>query len=145
MEAAGVKAGHSFLQFMAQFADLSGEDGTNADSLCKCIRLVMQSCSGALCQLAWPRHQEFRPLVRTVLDIWLPLAMGCATVIAPAEQMKDVEAVRGLIARHGVTCMTTVPSMFQVLVCSALNQTNRLQESHKEPSMHVCLPSDRLF
>ena len=67
------------------------------------------------------KASRIRLLVRTVLDIWLPLAMGCATVIAPAEQMKDVDAVRGLIARHGVACMTTVPSMFQVLVCSALN------------------------
>ncbi len=50
----------------------------------------------------------------SVLDLWLPLAMGCATVIAPAEQMKDVDVVRGLIARHRVACMTTVPSMFQV-------------------------------
>lgn len=49
-----------------------------------------------------------------VLDIWLPLAIGCATVVAPAEQMKDVEAVRNLIFSHHVTCMTTVPSMFQV-------------------------------
>jgi non-ribosomal peptide synthetase component F len=42
--------------------------------------------------------------------------MGCGVVIAQSEQMKDVEAVRNLIMHHGVTCMTTVPSMFQVLV-----------------------------
>lgn len=46
--------------------------------------------------------------------------MGCATVIAPSEQMKDVEVVRGLITRYEVTCMTTVPSMFQV--CSLGSQ-----------------------
>ena len=67
--------------------------------------------------------KEFRPLVLTVLDIWLPMAMGCATVIAPAERMKDVEAVRGLIARHGVTCMTTVPSMFQVPTDGHISET----------------------
>jgi non-ribosomal peptide synthetase component F len=53
-------------------------------------------------------------LLIAVLDIWLPLAMGCAVVIAPSEQMKDVEAVRNLIATHGITCMTTVPSLYQV-------------------------------
>ncbi len=50
----------------------------------------------------------------SVLDLWLPLALGSPVVIATAEQMKDVEAVRSLIMRHRVACMTTVPSMFQV-------------------------------
>lgn len=116
VEAAGVNAGQPFLQFMAHFADLSGEHkslqslcplqtylGVTADRFC-----YLPSDAAERCKLSrWSCNAA-------VLDIWLPMAMGCATVIAPSEQMKDVEAVRNLISRHSVTCMTTVPSMFQV-------------------------------
>lgn len=50
----------------------------------------------------------------SVLDFWCPLAMGCAVVVAPAEEMKDVERVAALVQQHSIASISIVPSMCQV-------------------------------
>ncbi len=50
----------------------------------------------------------------SVLDLWLPLTMGCAAVFAPAEDMKNPVAVRDLLQQHSIASIMMVPSMFQV-------------------------------
>ena len=54
----------------------------------------------------------------TVLDFWTPLALGCAIVVAPAEEMKDVERVAALVQQHQIASISMVPSMCQVTLCS---------------------------
>ena len=50
----------------------------------------------------------------SVLDFWCPVAMGCAVVVAPAEDMKDVERVAALVQQHSIVSISIVPSMCQV-------------------------------
>ena len=50
----------------------------------------------------------------TVLDLWVPLAMGARVVIASADECKDMARVRSRISQHGVTAFTGVPSALQV-------------------------------
>jgi hypothetical protein len=47
----------------------------------------------------------------------MPLVMGCGLVVAPAEQIKDPDTMRGLINQHNVVYLCMVPS--QVQVCFA--------------------------
>ena len=57
----------------------------------------------------------------TVLDFWTPLSLGCAIVVAPAEEMKDVERVAALVQQHQIASISMVPSMCQVsaaMLCS---------------------------
>ena len=37
-----------------------------------------------------------------VLDFWVGLAAGCSIVMAPSQQLKDVEAVSALIQQHSI-------------------------------------------
>jgi enterobactin synthetase component F len=67
----------------------------------------------------------------TVLDWWTPLALGCALVVAPAEEMKDVERVAALVQQHQIASISMVPSMCQV---SAVT----LRSHYRAPSLlHV--------
>ena len=50
----------------------------------------------------------------TVLDFWTPLSLGLAIVVAPAEEMKDVERVAALVQQHQIASISMVPSMCQV-------------------------------
>jgi non-ribosomal peptide synthetase component F len=50
----------------------------------------------------------------SVLDFWSPIAMGCAVVVAPAEDMKNVERVAALVQQHYIASISIVPSMCQV-------------------------------
>jgi non-ribosomal peptide synthetase component E (peptide arylation enzyme) len=45
-----------------------------------------------------------------------PVAMGCAVVVAPSEQLKDVERVAALIQQHSIASTSIVPSMCQALL-----------------------------
>jgi acyl-CoA synthetase (AMP-forming)/AMP-acid ligase II len=56
----------------------------------------------------------------TVLDFWTPLALGCAIVVAPAEEMKDVERVATLVQQHQIASISMVPSMCQVSAAVAI-------------------------
>ena len=47
-------------------------------------------------------------------DLWCPLAMGCALVVAPAGEMKDVARVVALVQQHSIASVSIVPSMCQV-------------------------------
>ena len=51
-----------------------------------------------------------------VLDFWVGLAAGCSIVVAPAQQLKDVEAVSALIQQHSVVSTSFVPSVCQPLL-----------------------------
>ena len=53
----------------------------------------------------------------SVLDFWCPIAMGCAVVVAPAEDMKNVEQVTALVLKHSIASVSIVPSMCQVTRC----------------------------
>ena len=50
----------------------------------------------------------------SVMDIWLPLSMGCGIVVAPADDIKDPNIARQLIERHHVVFLMITPSHFQV-------------------------------
>lgn len=52
----------------------------------------------------------------SVCDFWAPVSMGCAVVVAPAEQLKDVERVAALCRQHSIASTTMVPSMAQVII-----------------------------
>ena len=47
------------------------------------------------------------------MDIWLPLSMGCGIVVAPADDIKDPDTARALVAQHRVVFLMIVPSHFQ--------------------------------
>ena len=49
-----------------------------------------------------------------MMDIWLPLTMGCGLVVAPSNDLKDPDTARALIKQHGVGFLCVVPSHFQV-------------------------------
>ena len=53
----------------------------------------------------------------SVMDIWLPLSMGCGIVVAPAGDIKDPDIARRLIQQHGVVFLMITPSQFQVCTC----------------------------
>ena len=53
----------------------------------------------------------------SIMDIWLPLSMGCGIVVAPADGIKDPDIARHLIKRHGVVFLMITPSQFQVCTC----------------------------
>ena len=53
------------------------------------------------------------PTDGSVMDIWLPLSMGCGIVVAPADDIKDPDTARALIAQHRVVFLMIVPSHFQ--------------------------------
>ena len=53
----------------------------------------------------------------SVLDFWCPIAMGCAVVVAPAEDMKDVEQVAAMVLENSIASVSIVPSMCQVTCC----------------------------
>ncbi len=48
------------------------------------------------------------------MDIWLPLSMGCGILVAAADDIKDPDTARQLIARHSVAFLMITPSQFQV-------------------------------
>jgi enterobactin synthetase component F len=50
----------------------------------------------------------------SIMDIWLPLSMGCGIVVAPADDIKDPDIARRLIKQHGVVFLMITPSQFQV-------------------------------
>ena len=50
----------------------------------------------------------------SMMDIWLPLTMGCGLVVAPSNDLKDPDTARALIKQHGVGFLCVVPSHFQV-------------------------------
>ena len=50
----------------------------------------------------------------SVMDIWLPLSMGCGIVVAPADDIRDPNLARQLIAQHSVSFVMMTPSQFQV-------------------------------
>jgi non-ribosomal peptide synthetase component F len=51
-----------------------------------------------------------------VLDFWVGIAAGCSIVVAPSQQLKDVEAVAALIQQHSVASTSFVPSICQPLL-----------------------------
>jgi non-ribosomal peptide synthetase component F len=51
-----------------------------------------------------------------VLDFWVGVAMGCSIVVAPSEQLKDVERMAALIQQHSIASTSFVPSMCQALL-----------------------------
>jgi non-ribosomal peptide synthetase component F len=51
-----------------------------------------------------------------VLDFWVGAAAGCSIVVAPSQQLKDVEAVAALIQQHSVVSTSFVPSICQPLL-----------------------------
>lgn len=51
-----------------------------------------------------------------VLDFWVGIAMSCAVVTAPSEQLKDVERVAALIQELGIASTSFVPSVCQALL-----------------------------
>jgi non-ribosomal peptide synthetase component F len=53
----------------------------------------------------------------SIMDIWLPLSMGCGIVVAPADDIKDPDIARSLIKQHGVVFLMITPSQFQVCTC----------------------------
>ena len=50
----------------------------------------------------------------SVMDVWLPLFMGCGIVVAPADDIKDPDVARRLIKQHRVVFLMITPSQFQV-------------------------------
>jgi non-ribosomal peptide synthetase component F len=50
----------------------------------------------------------------SVMDIWLPLSMGCGIVVAAADDIKDPDIARRLIKLHSVAFLMITPSQFQV-------------------------------
>ena len=50
----------------------------------------------------------------SVMDIWLPLSMGCGIVVAPADDTKNPNIARQLIEQHHVVFLMITPSHFQV-------------------------------
>ena len=50
----------------------------------------------------------------SIMDIWLPLSMGCGVVVAPADDIKDPDIARQLIKQHSVVFLMITPSQFQV-------------------------------
>ena len=51
-----------------------------------------------------------------VLDFWVGAAAGCSIIVAPSQQLKDVEAVAALIQQHSVVSTSFVPSICQPLL-----------------------------
>jgi non-ribosomal peptide synthetase component F len=51
-----------------------------------------------------------------VLDFWVGIAAGCSIVMAPSQQLKDVDAVAALIQQHSVVSTSFVPSICQPLL-----------------------------
>jgi non-ribosomal peptide synthetase component F len=51
-----------------------------------------------------------------VLDCLVGLAAGCSIIVAPSQQLKDVEAVAALIQQHSVVSTSFVPSICQPLL-----------------------------
>ncbi|MER6079721.1 amino acid adenylation domain-containing protein [Streptomyces sp. NPDC001833] len=51
-----------------------------------------------------------------VLELFLPLLSGAATVIAQAHETVDANALIGLMERHGVTMMQGTPATWQLLL-----------------------------
>ena len=54
----------------------------------------------------------------SIMDIWLPLSMGCGVVVAPSDDIKDPDIARRLIKQHSVVFLMITPSQFQVCECS---------------------------
>ncbi len=52
--------------------------------------------------------------VDSVMDIWLPLSMGCGIVIPTSDDIKDPDRMRSLIAQHRIVFLMIVPSHLQV-------------------------------
>ena len=50
----------------------------------------------------------------SIIDIFLPLSMGCGIVVAPADDIKDPDIARRLIEQHSVAFLIITPSQFQV-------------------------------
>ena len=50
----------------------------------------------------------------SIIDIYLPLSMGCGIVVAPADDVKDPDVARRLIEQHSVAFLIITPSQFQV-------------------------------
>jgi non-ribosomal peptide synthetase component F len=64
----------------------------------------------------------------SIMDIWLPLSMGCGIVVAPADDIKDPDIARRLIKQHSVVFLMITPSQFQV--CNrALSPRRRLSHA----------------
>ncbi|MBC3843031.1 amino acid adenylation domain-containing protein [Streptacidiphilus sp. 4-A2] len=53
-----------------------------------------------------------------VLELFLPLLCGARTVIAQAHEVADVDALLGLLRRHGITMMQGTPATWQLLLDS---------------------------
>ena len=51
-----------------------------------------------------------------VLDFWVGTAAGCSIIVAPSQQLKDVEAVAALIQQHSIVSTSFVPSICQPLL-----------------------------
>jgi non-ribosomal peptide synthetase component F len=55
----------------------------------------------------------------SIMDIYLPLSMGCGIVVAPADDIKDPDIARQLIQQHSVAFLMMTPSQFQVWICQS--------------------------
>ncbi|KAJ6439257.1 hypothetical protein O9K51_07142 [Purpureocillium lavendulum] len=52
------------------------------------------------------------------LELFLPLICGATTVIAEAQQVKDISALRGMLKSQGITMMQATPASWQMLLDS---------------------------
>ena len=65
----------------------------------------------------------------SIMDIYLPLSMGCGIVVAPADDIKDPDIVRQLTQQHSVAFLMITPSQFQVWICQSQERAVRDKRS----------------
>ena len=78
----------------------------------------------------------------SIMDIWLPLSMGCGIVVAPADEIKDPDIARSLIKQHRVVFLMITPSQFQVWLFQ--RGTNSGSEHPSRLMLQRCRLSGRL-
>ena len=119
LKAAGVKEGSKMLNWMA----LNFGESFHHCCAVPYLKVKFLSMTSAVTPIR-PWNFSFateRPSIYThfgadlsVLDFWCPVAMGCAVVVAPAEDLKDVGRVAALVQQHQIASTSIVPSMCQV-------------------------------
>jgi non-ribosomal peptide synthetase component F len=105
---------------------VESEMSTAADAL-----QGVEVCHGGVVNLLHYYHSAMTPLDAgamffqtmpfifdgSIMDIHLPLSMGCGIVVAPADDIRDPDIARRLIKEHSVAFLIITPSQFQVDGC----------------------------
>jgi acyl-CoA synthetase (AMP-forming)/AMP-acid ligase II len=112
---AGIAAGNRMLNWMALNF---GETNVSVHELCmRPMSFLVQLCFTRSTTVALTTLWHACVLADVhVLDFWVGIAAGCSIVMAPSQQLKDVEAVAALIQQHSIASTSFVPSICQPLL-----------------------------